>query len=279
MSTLIARRSGRAGLSDLLEDQFWMISRAQALGYGMSRAALRHRLRALGPWQVVLPGVYAAQTGKLSLLQRQMAAVLYAGPGSMITGSAALQHHDIRAAQTDHIDVLVPLQRKRHDAGFARLHRTARLPEPVPYLARLSYAPPYRAVADTVRWLPDVREARAVVAAAVQHGRCTIQELAGELQSGPDRDSGTLRLVLAEVADGVRSTAEADLRLLIKRERLPEPLYNPRLYAGETFIAMPDCWWPAFGVAAEVDSREWHLSPADWEKTMAGARLNCEVLG
>jgi len=32
---------------------------------------------------------------------------------------------------------------------------------------------------------------------------------------------------------------------------------------------MPDAWWPASGVAAEVDSREWHLGPGDWTKSMA----------
>jgi hypothetical protein len=35
--------------------------------------------------------------------------------------------------------------------------------------------------------------------------------------------------VLEEVADGVRSAAEGDLRKLIKRSGLPEPLYNPDL--------------------------------------------------
>jgi hypothetical protein len=44
---------------------------------------------------------------------------------------------------------------------------------------------------------------------------------------------------------------------------------NPRLYAGDTFIAAPDCWWPDAEVAAEVDSREWHLAPGDWERTLA----------
>jgi very-short-patch-repair endonuclease len=29
-----------------------------------------------------------------------------------------------------------------------------------------------------------------------------------------------------------------------------------------------DAWWPDAGVAAEVDSREWHLSPGDWERTL-----------
>jgi hypothetical protein len=76
-------------------------------------------------------------------------------------------------------------------------------------------------------------------------------------------------MALLEVAEGVRSTVEADLRKLIKRAGLPDPLYNPKLYAGEEFIAMPDAWWPEAGVAVEVDSRQWHLSPADWERTMA----------
>jgi len=38
---------------------------------------------------------------------------------------------------------------------------------------------------------------------------------------------------------------------------------------GDTFIAKPDGWWPRAGVAAEVDSREWHLGPAEWERTVA----------
>lgn len=60
---------------------------------------------------------------------------------------------------------------------------------------------------------------------------------------GPTRESGRLRAVLDEVADGVRSAAEADLRLLIKRSGLPEPLYNPDLYLGSMFLARPDAWW------------------------------------
>jgi very-short-patch-repair endonuclease len=46
-------------------------------------------------------------------------------------------------------------------------------------------------------------------------------------------------------------------------------VFNARLFTADgTFIASADAWWPESGVAAEVDSREWHLSPADWERTM-----------
>jgi hypothetical protein len=46
-------------------------------------------------------------------------------------------------------------------------------------------------------------------------------------------------------------------------------MFNARLYLGRTFLAKPDAWWPAAGVAAEVNSREWHLSPEDWARTQA----------
>jgi hypothetical protein len=124
-----------------------------------------------------------------------------------------------------------------------------------------------RAVADSVRLLADLRDVRSVVASAVQRGRCTVGDLATELRGGPVRGSAMLRSVLGEVAEGIRSTAEGDLRHLIRAARLPMPLFNPPPYVGDTFLARPDAWWPEAGVAAEVDSYEWHLSPAVADRT------------
>jgi hypothetical protein len=91
------------------------------------------------------------------------------------------------------------------------------------------------------------------------------------------RGSALLRRALSEVSDGARSAAEADLLTLIRQSKLPEPLYNPRLFVGKAFLASPDAWWPDFGVAAEVDSRAWHLSPGDWERTLSRhARMTAE---
>ena len=69
------------------------------------------------------------------------------------------------------------------------------------------------------------------------------------------------------MADGIRSTAEGDLRDLIRAACLPAPLFNASLYVGDSFLARPDAWWPEAGVAVEVDSYEWHLSPADADRT------------
>ncbi len=90
------------------------------------------------------------------------------------------------------------------------------------------------------------------------------------------------REALADVADGIRSAAEGDLRDLLARSGLPMPLFNPSLYDEHgTFVARPDAWWQAYGIAVEVDSREWHTSPEDHAKTLAavggwpGTRSSC----
>jgi very-short-patch-repair endonuclease len=48
---------------------------------------------------------------------------------------------------------------------------------------------------------------------------------------------------------------------------LRAPLYNPALYDGKVFLGKPDAWWPRAGVVVEIDSRAWHLSPEDWDRT------------
>ena len=256
------------GLGELLDRQLSVVSRGQLLALGMTDRAMQHRVRAGGPWQALLPGVYLGVSGAPSQPQKEMAALLYAGPGSLITGPVALMHYSIRSgSDLDVIDVLVPAARQRGSTGFARLHRTVRIPARTSSSGPLRLALVPRAMADTARQLTSFRDVRAVVADAVQLGRCTVGQLAAELGDGPIRGSAMFRSVLGEVAEGIRSTAEGDLRDLIKKARLPMPLFNPSLYVGDAFLAKPDAWWPDAGVAGEVDSREWHLSPEDWDRT------------
>ncbi len=46
-------------------------------------------------------------------------------------------------------------------------------------------------------------------------------------------------------------------------------MWNVKLHdSGGRFIAMPDAWFDEVGLAWEIDSLEWHLSPADYERTL-----------
>lgn len=258
----------RDPLRQLLGEQRQVVAREQALASGLSPKALRHRLRPDGPWQVLLPGVYVATTGPVTANQRDVAAVLHAGPHSVITGRAALYRHGLQAKPPAVIDVLVPVSVRRSSSAFIRVHHSQRMPERFCVTGPVRFALPARAVGDTVRWLTTLGDVRAVVGAAVQRRACTLALLQAELAEGPGPGSGLFRAALAEVADGVRSAAEGDFRGLVKNARLPAPMFNARLFAGPEFLATVDAWWPTAGVAAEIDSREWHFAPADWENTV-----------
>jgi hypothetical protein len=259
----------RAALSAALSTQLNVISREQALRCGMTRAALAHRMRPTGSWQRLFRGVYLAQTGPPALAQKEMAALLHGGPEAVLTGPAALLGLGITTAAPAIFDVLIPMHRGRESVAFVAIHRTARMPRKIIRKGARLYAPPERALADAARGLTDLREVRALIAGAIQRGQCELAALGRELADGPLRHAALLRQVLAEATDGIRSPAESDLRDLIERSGLPRPMFNARLYTPDGgFIACPDAWWPDADVAVEVDSREWHLRPADWERTM-----------
>jgi hypothetical protein len=127
----------RQALAVLAAKHHGVVARAQALQSGMTERVLDYRIRGAGPWQVLLPGVYLTHTGRPDDEARELAALLYAGPQSVLTGAAALRRHEL-AQRRDSVptgdrigavDVLVPLATQRSDAGYVRLHRTARLPE------------------------------------------------------------------------------------------------------------------------------------------------------
>jgi hypothetical protein len=196
------------------------------------------------------------------------AALLYAGDHSLATGLAALRFHGIRCRDTDIVDVLVPADRQLASRGYVRLIRSRRMPDTCRTGRGARYALPARSVADALCGMDRIADARTIVASAVQQRRCTVDELRGELAARHNKGDRLLRQVLAEVADGIRSAPEGDLRDLVRVSGLPTPLFNPSLYLNGVFLARPDAWWPSAGVAVEVDSMQFHLLPEDWQQTM-----------
>ena len=249
-------------------EQHQVVTREQALRCGMPPTTLARQVAPGGRWQRLLPGVYLTVTGTVTQDQRQIAALLYAGPRSLITGPAAVRRHRLHSAGPDVVDVLIPWACRRQSTGFVRVHRTRRMPDRMFVTGPIRFAKPARAVADAARGLTRFDDVRQVVCDAVQRRACTVAELAEELQAGPAKGATLFREALAEIGDGVRSVAEADARLLILRSDLPQPMFNARLYdADGVFIATVDAWWQEAGVAAEVDSRAYHLGAEDQDRT------------
>jgi hypothetical protein len=108
-------------LNWVLQEQYSVITRTQAFACGMSPKALQLRIAPGGPWQRLLPGVYLAVTGTVTSDQRDMAALAYTGPGSLITGVAAVRRHHLQSPGPDVVDVLIPSSCRRQSVAFVRL--------------------------------------------------------------------------------------------------------------------------------------------------------------
>lgn len=164
--------------------------------------------------------------------------------------------------------VLVDHPRQVRSAGFALVERTTRLPEVV-VLEGLPCAPLVRAVPDAARRMPDLRSIQALIAETVQRGYCSPQQLRRELDTGSQRGSALPRSALAVISRGARSVAEAEALDLCRRAGLPEPEWNVSLRTSAgAVIGTPDAWWGEVALAWEIDSHEFHLSPADHERTL-----------
>ena len=114
-----------------------------------------------------------------------MAALLYAGPESLITGVAAVRRHRLRQPEADMVDLLVPWSQKRQSIAYVRVHRTRRMPERMYVTGKVRYAEATRAVADAARSMTRFDDVRAVVCEAVQRRACFVDDLVAELEAGP----------------------------------------------------------------------------------------------
>ncbi|WP_030911636.1 hypothetical protein [Streptomyces sp. NRRL F-5126] len=279
-----------------------LLTAAQLRERGLTSARAAAYCRPGGPWQHLLPGVYLLHRGPASGQERLRAALLYAGravpaqsrgtsgavpPAAAVTGLAALAVHGFEsappAASLDAVDVLVPRTRRLRSAGFARLIRTAAMPEPE-RVGGIAVAPVARALADAVAALADAGRVRLLLTEAVRDGYCepgpVVKELAeARLLSRPH----VVGAVDALLAEG-RARAEERLYALVRQGGLPEPLWNVELrLPGGPCLGGVDAFWPEQGVAVELDTRAPRFcgsfdDDARWE-ACAAKREHLERLG
>jgi hypothetical protein len=253
-------------------EQVWikqdgLFTRSQAGQAGVSRSALAWR-SSCGTWRQVLPGIFASFTGALTERQQWRAALLYVGPAGMLCGPSACRLLSLRAVPpTTAVHVLVPNGAPRpRPVDFVLVHRT-RVVTRRYVVSGLSCTSLPRAVIDTARVATDKAQARALIAEALQRGRTTVEALRAEVPRGQGKRRTTVDAILDEVAAGARSAPEAELLRLVLQARLPQPACNEPIRLPDGMVVVPDFRWGR--LVAEVDSKQWHLSPAEWAATMA----------
>lgn len=252
--------------------QEWAVSGVIAVArleyLGVASSVAYRRCRPGGPWRRLLPGVVMLGTGPPTWRQQLCAALIYAAPDAQLTGGAAAQLHGLRTARPEGVQVLVPHAARRRSAEFVVVERTRRMPDPV-VIGGLPCAPVLRAVVDRARRMTDAEAVQALLAEAVQRRVCTVPALVGEVAAATSRGSAVIRSQLHDLAGGARSVAEFRARQLVRRSGLPAPQWNVRVVdASGAFVGRPDAWWADVGLAWEIDSHEFHLSPSDHARTL-----------
>ncbi len=247
------------------------IRHADLVELGVLSSTIARRVQD-GPWDRSAFGVISLIGPPQTTVQRLTGAVLYGGPGAVLSGAAAARLHGLErlpSAPPGTALVLVEHRRHRVSRPPITIERTTRLPEPIE-LRGLPVAPVPRAVIDTVRYLPDVDDVRALLAEAVQRGFTSPRALRHELDNGSQRGTAHVRPVMSEIEDGVRSVPEAWARSLAASiPGLPPMMWNPRLVLDDgTFLAEPDGWLDDVGLAWEIHSFRHHADPAAFDATM-----------
>lgn len=239
------------------------------LGVGSGTIAAR---TGSGLWEQGRRGQIRLVTGTPSEAERLDSALRLAGDRAVLSGAVACRRYGLTKMPADGtILVLVPHERRRAGDGDVILERTRELPPPV-LRDGFPCAPLDRAVIDTSRRMRRLDDVRALLAEAVQRGFTTVARLSAELEAGSGRGSRLPRLVLVELAAGVRSAPEAwarEIALELEQESgFPRIEWNRAIHleTGERLFD-PDGWIDEVAAAWEIESVEYHLSPEDQERS------------
>jgi hypothetical protein len=268
--------------------QLGLITAAQLGELGV-RTSTTSRRSAGGLWTRVLPGVHLVGGGHPTRRQRELAALLYAGSPSMLTGTTALRRHGVRAVRLQEVSddepdrpepvhLLVPHERRRLATGYVRLERTRRFPEDSVTVGGLVLAPVPRATADAARRMRRPSDVAALVSEVVHRQLADVDALRRELELGQMRGSGLLREALGPVGLGAASGPEVDLVRILEASGLPAVHYNVTIVDEHgVFVAIPDAWLDDVGLAIEVDSIEYHAGPDGFRSTVQRNRRYAEA--
>lgn len=274
-------------VDQLLARQLGVITVCQAKERGMSRDAIRCRLRQ-GRWARVCRGVYRLVGSPSTWEQRALAGCLALGPGTALShGSAAavLKMADTRKGP---IELVVPPGRSA--AARVRdviVHRPLQLPtSDLCRVGPLLLTGPARTIVDMAACLSPYGLQRLVDDALCRRlvSRDRLLDRAATLSGRGRRGSARLRFVLEAWVPGrpTDSAAEIDLVRHLTSSGLPMPVRQHTIVLQGSGVLRVDLAWPRIRLAVELDSEMWHDTPRafhdDKARAMRLAAAGWEVL-
>jgi hypothetical protein len=252
-------------LRNLARHQSGIVCRSQALKAGLSVGTIKFRVSS-GRWQQVYPGVYATFTGASGRGGQLWAALLWAGPGAMLSHETAaeLQRLTDNPVQTTH--VTVPVQRRVRAIPGVSIHRSGRAIEAV----QQDSNPPLTRVEETVLDLTQTAGNFDDVCGWVT--RAFARELTDEerlrvamRQRGRLRWRADLHELIAAAASGDHSVLEYRYERDVERAHgLPEPVRQAPFTAPDGRRGRRDRLYRDYRVVVELDGRLAHPAEDQW---------------
>jgi very-short-patch-repair endonuclease len=237
----------------LAEDQHGVLSAAQLQGTGLTRSAIS-RWSTAGRLRRLHRGVYALGHSALSIEGRLHAALLYAGPGAVLSHTTAAWLWQIIETAPGRIHVTV--HSRRSSLLEVCLHQSI---EPAPHRCRgFPVTPVARTLLEIASMLTP-RQLRRALAEADYRGLLDpgdLRAVIGRGRSGSAALRSALRSHLPALAE-TRSVLEERFLELCEQAHLPQPEVNARI--GRMTV---DAVWHEAKVVAELDGGPAHAGPA-----------------
>lgn len=246
------------------EAQAGVISRVQALGLGMTGEMIAWRLQR-GHWQRLHQGIYAAFSGQPERSSWLWAAVLRAGPDSMLSHQTAAELSGLTTRQSAHIHVTVPRGSPVAPIAGVALHysrraRAACHPVLSPPRTRVE-----ETVLDLVQTAPNLEDALSWVLSACASRRTTAARLCAAMSLRRRmRWRAELASALADAGLGVHSLLEHRYLNGVERAHgLPAGTRQWRTRRGSR-SEYADVAYEGYQTLVELDGRTTHPEHARW---------------
>jgi len=247
------------------ETQQGVISRAQALRLGMTDDMIGWRLRR-EIWQRLQPGVYATFSGDPVRPCWLWAAVLRAGPGSMLSHQTAAELWDVTTRQSAHIHVTVPSGSPVAPISGVVLHYSRRIQA----ARHPGLAPPRTRVEETVLDLAQsaatLDDALSWVFGACNRRLTTAGHLAAALRLRRRmRWRAELAQALADAGSGVHSLLEHRYLNGVERAHGLPAGTRQWLFRRGLRSQYADVAYEAYDTLVELDGRTAHPEHGRWQ--------------
>jgi very-short-patch-repair endonuclease len=238
-------------------------TREQLLALGVNRHAITRRLQN-GRLKREHRGVYALPNTADLPLAAETAALLACGEGAVLSHHTAVTLWKLRPGIARPVHVTIPGDRGGPAPTGVRVHRSTTLaPQDICLHERLPVTTPARAILDAAPNLTDRDVERLLDEGLFALRILTLSQVNDVLaRAGAHPGRARLARVVASHSRSTRTDSPPEERLLalIRAAGLPEPGLQVNVLGYHL-----DFFWPALGLAVEVDAYGTHGSPARFE--------------